>query len=99
MQIPTPFDRALTWAVLASLLVMMTSCEGDGARVALPGKVGAAGELVVVAPTEVWTSAAGDTIQSLIAAYPVPPQYEPLMDVVHLEPSCLTGFGSPTATS
>ena len=82
MQIPTPFDRALTSALAACLLVMMASCEGDGARVALPGKVGAAGELVVVAPTEVWTSEAGDTIQSLMGQpYPVLPQYEPLMDV------------------
>ena len=96
MQIPTPFDRALTWALSACLLVMVASCEGDGARVALPGKVGAAGELVVVAPTEVWTSAAGDTIQSLMGQpYPVLPQYEPLMDVVHLEPELFDRFWKP----
>ena len=71
----------------------MSACEGDGARVALPGKVGAAGELVVVAPPEVWAGPAGDTIQALMSQpYPVLPQYEPLMDVVHLEPALFDRF-------
>ena len=74
----------------------MSACEGDGARVTLPGKVGAAGELVVVAPPEVWAGPAGDTIQALMGQpYPVLPQYEPLMDVVHLEPALFDRFWKP----
>lgn len=74
--------------VVAAFVLALSACEGDGARVALPGKVGAAGELVVVATTEVWEGPAGDTLQAIMGQpYPVLPQYEPLMDVVHLEPT------------
>ena len=77
-------------------VLSLCACEGDGARVALPGKVGAAGELVVVAETEVWEGPAGDTIQAIMGQpYPVLPQYEPLMDVVHLEPSLFDRFWKP----
>lgn len=77
-------------------MLFLASCEGDGARVALPGKVGAAGELVVVATPEVWNGAAGDSLQALFnQPYPVLPQYEPLMDVVHLEPALFDRFWKP----
>jgi hypothetical protein len=97
MPIQASFEcrRAVAFLLLA-LGAATTSCEGDGARVALPGKVGAAGELVVVAPVEVWESAAGDTVQSMLGQpYPVLPQYEPLMDVVHLEPELFDRFWKP----
>ena len=82
--------------VLAAFVLSLSACEGDGARVALPGKVGAAGELVVVADTEVWEGSAGDTIQAIMGQpYPVLPQHEPLMDVVHLEPSLFDRFWKP----
>ena len=96
MPTPTPSKFFLSWFVAALALVSMSACEGDGARVALPGKVGAAGELVVVAPPEVWAGPAGDTIQALMGQpYPVLPQYEPLMDVVHLEPALFDRFWKP----
>lgn len=85
-------------AVFGALLLggALISCQGDGARVALPGKVGAAGELVVVAPQDVWESVAGDTVQAMLGQpYPVLPQYEPLMDVVHLEPELFDRFWKP----
>ena len=96
MPTPTPFDRLLT-ALLAGLMLLgTTSCEGDGARVALPGKVGAAGELVVVAEPGIWAGVAGDTLQTIMAQpYPVLPQYEPMMDVVHLEPEMFDRFWKP----
>ena len=82
--------------VFVAFVLSLSACEGDGARVALPGKVGAAGELVVVAETEVWEGLAGDTIQAIMGQpYPVLPQYEPLMDVVHLEPSLFDRFWKP----
>ena len=72
------------------------SCAGDGARVALPGKVGATGELVVVASVDVWNGPAGDTVRSAAdQPYPVLPQYEPLMDVLHLEPELFDRFWKP----
>lgn len=96
MQIPTPSKFFSAWLVVALALVSLSACEGDGARVALPGKVGAAGELVVVATPEVWAGPAGDTIQALMGQpYPVLPQYEPLMDVVHLEPALFDRFWKP----
>ena len=82
--------------VVAAFVLALSACEGDGARVALPGKVGAAGELVVVATTEVWEGPAGDTLQAILGQpYPVLPQYEPLMDVVHLEPTLFDRFWKP----
>lgn len=82
--------------LLVAFVLSLSACEGDGARVALPGKVGAAGELVVVAETNVWAGPAGDTIQAIMGQpYPVLPQYEPLMDVVHLEPSLFDRFWKP----
>ena len=82
--------------VVAAFVLSLSACEGDGARVALPGKVGAAGELVVVATTEVWEGPAGDTLQAIMGQpYPVLPQYEPLMDLVHLEPTLFDRFWKP----
>ena len=96
MQTPTPFEFFSRWFALAGLCVLLSSCQGDGARVALPGKVGAAGELLVVATPEVWKGPAGDTLQALMSQpYPVLPQYEPLMDVIHLEPDLFDRFWKP----
>jgi len=96
MQTPTPSKFIASWLTLALALVSFCACKGDGARVALPGKVGAAGELVVVATPEVWEGPAGDTLQALMGQpYPVLPQYEPLMDVVHLEPELFDRFWKP----
>ena len=84
------------WALVMGVWFAVASCAGDAARVALPGKVGAAGELVVVADVDVWSGAAGDTLQAVMAQpYPVLPQYEPLMDVVHLEPELFDRFWKP----
>mgnify|MGYP002620955650 CR=1 FL=1 len=81
------------WALVMGVWFAVASCAGDAARVALPGKVGAAGELVVVAEVDVWNGAAGDTLQAVMAQpYPVLPQYEPLMDVVHLDPELFDRF-------
>ena len=96
MQTPTPSEFFSRWFALAGLCVLLSSCQGDGARVALPGKVGAAGELLVVATPDVWKGPAGDTLQALMSRpYPVLPQYEPLMDVIHLEPDLFDRFWKP----
>lgn len=96
MQTPTPSEFFSRWFALAGLCVLLSSCQGDGARVALQGKVGAAGELLVVATPEVWKGPAGDTLQALMSRpYPVLPQYEPLMDVIHLEPDLFDRFWKP----
>ena len=59
MRTPASCNRVF-WVLAAAWTVLMaTSCEGDGARVALPGKVGAAGELVVVATPGVWEECGG----------------------------------------
>ena len=82
MPTPTRFKRLATWTFAVGALFLMASCAGDAARVALPGKVGAAGELVVVADVDVWNGPAGDTLQAVMGQpYPVLPQYEPLMDL------------------
>ena len=95
MAIPTGCNLRTVLAA-AVMLLSLVACEGDGARVALPGKVGAAGELVVVAETAVWEGPAGDTIQAIMGqSYPVLPQHEPLMDVVHLEPGLFDRFWKP----
>lgn len=100
MQTPT---KCKPWAQVPKQVFCMVlvglglwSCAGDGARVALPGKVGATGELVVVASVDVWNGPAGDTVRSAAdQPYPVLPQYEPLMDVLHLEPELFDRFWKP----
>lgn len=82
--------------LVAFFLLCAMGCAGDGARVALPGKVGAVGELVVVAESSVWEGPAGDTLRAIMAQpYPVLPQLEPMMDVVHLTPDMFDRFWKP----
>lgn len=75
---------ALWFAAVVSL--MFTACGSqEGARSALPGKVGASGEVVVVCDFATWNGPVGDTLQSIFGVpTPVLPQYEPLFDLVHL---------------
>ena len=76
---------------------LLSSCGSqEGARSALPGKVGASGELVVVASFEAWNGAVGDTLQSIFGVpTPVLPQYEPVMDLVHLPTDEFDRFWKP----
>jgi hypothetical protein len=96
MRIPTKSKDGIVALLLGGLWMMIAGCQGDGARIALPSKVGAAGELVVVASQEVWEGEAGDTLRAWMGQpYPVLPQFEPLMDLVHLEPEVFDRFWKP----
>jgi hypothetical protein len=79
------------------LLTFISGCGSqEGARNALPSKVGASGELVVVCSNDVWKSAAGDTIRSIFnRPFLVLPQYEPQFDLVHLTPDAFDRFWKP----
>lgn len=62
----------------------------------MTGKVGAAGEIVVVCDEAVWNGAVGDTLRSIFdQPFPVLPQYEPWFDLVHLEPEAFDRFWKP----
>tara|TARA_Y100000385_G_scaffold172510_1_gene178598 strand:+ start:1270 stop:2283 length:1014 start_codon:yes stop_codon:yes gene_type:complete len=68
----------------------------EGARYALPGKVGASGEIVIVCENSVWSGAVGDTLRSIFGQpFPVLPQYEPWFDLVHLTPESFDRFWKP----
>ena len=68
----------------------------ERARFALPGKVGASGEIVVVCENSVWSGAVGDTLRSIFGKpFPVLPQYEPWFDLVHLTPESFDRFWKP----
>ncbi len=83
------------WLAYSTILFLGCGSQ-EGARNALPGKVGASGELVVVCSNAVWESAAGDTLRSVYGqAFPVLPQYEPWFDLVHLTPDVFDRFWKP----
>ena len=83
-------------AVLALALLCASCGSQEGARSALTGKVGAAGEIVVVCDAIVWNGAAGDTLRAIFdQPFPVLPQYEPWFDLVHLEPESFDRFWKP----
>ena len=92
MQTPVSFK-----SVVIALCVVLASCGSqEGARSALTGKVGAAGEIVVVCDETVWSGAAGDTLRAIFdQPFPVLPQYEPWFDLVHLEPESFDRFWKP----
>ena len=97
MQIQASFRRVL---LLLAAAAFWGCGSQEGARSALTGKVGAAGEIVVVCDEAVWNGAVGDTLRSIFdQPFPVLPQYEPWFDLVHLEPKRSIAFGSLTATS
>ena len=77
--------------------ILLSGCGSqEGARNALPSKVGASGELVVVCTKSDWESAAGDTIRSIFnRPFRVLPQYEPQFDLVHLTPDAFDRFWKP----
>ena len=92
MQTPASFKP-----IVLALCVVLASCGSqEGARSALAGKVGAAGEIVVVCDEAVWSGAAGDTLRAIFdQPFPVLPQYEPWFDLVHLEPESFDRFWKP----
>lgn len=92
MQIQKAFKAAFVIA-----LVFLSACGSqEGARYALPGKVGASGEIVVVCNESVWSGAVGDSLRSIFGQpFPVLPQYEPWFDLVHLTPESFDRFWKP----
>ena len=83
--------------IVFALGLLFASCGSqDGARSALTGKVGAAGEIVVVCDEGVWNGAPGDTLRAIFRqSFPVLPQYEPWFDLLHLDPESFDRFWKP----
>lgn len=91
-----PIPKAIKTALLLVLVVISGCGSQEGARYALPGKVGASGEIVVVCENSVWLGAVGDTLRSVFGQpFPVLPQYEPWFDLVHLTPESFDRFWKP----
>lgn len=97
MQTLVPFKGLCIGVLIFCSALMIVGCGSqEGARYALPGKVGASGELVVVCSNAVWKGAAGDTVRSIFGQpFPVLPQYEPWFDLVHLTPDAFDRFWKP----
>ncbi len=91
MPIRAPFN------LLLSALLFLAACGSqEGARMPLPGKVGASGEIVVVADEATWNGALGDTLRSIFGVpYAVLPQYEPEFDLVFLPRDEFDRFWKP----
>jgi len=92
MQIQASFK-----VLFAAVVLIATGCGSqEGARSALTGKVGAAGEIVVVCDPAVWEGEIGDTLRAIFdQPFPVLPQFEPWFDLVHLEPASFDRFWKP----
>ncbi len=93
MQIQASYNG---WFAAFCLLLLVGCGSQEEARYALPRKVGAAGELVVVCDQGTWKGPVGDTLRSIFGqAYPVLPQFEPWFDLVHLTRDQFDRFWKP----
>ena len=93
MQIRVNFSAL--FSVLLTVFVVGCGSQ-EGARSALTGKVGAAGEVVVVCDEVIWNGEVGDSLRSIFDhPFPVLPQYEPWFKLVHLEPEAFDRFWKP----
>lgn len=91
MQIQAHFNY-----LIVLLMGLMACGSQEGARMPLPGKVGASGELIVVTDKHVWEGELGDTLRSIFGrAYAVLPQYEPEFDLVFLPRDEFDRFWKP----
>lgn len=81
----------------ALVLAVLAGCGSqEGARMPLPGKVGASGEVVVVTDQRTWDGPLGDTLRSIFGApYAVLPQFEPDFDLVFLPRDEFDRFWKP----
>lgn len=78
--------KTLTLALLSSAAVAFTACGSTG-DIKVPS-TGKAYELFVVAPTELWQSAAGDTVRAIFSQdVEMINQPEPLFDVLSVPPA------------
>lgn len=84
-------------SVATVLLLLFNACGSqEGARMPLPGKVGASGELIVVTDKSAWEGELGDTLRSIFGVpYAVLPQYEPEFDLVFLPRDEFDRFWKP----
>jgi hypothetical protein len=91
-----PIPRVIRAILLFAFAALIGCGSQEGARYALPGKVGASGEIVIVCENTVWSGAVGDTLRSIFGQpFPVLPQYEPWFDLVHLTPESFDRFWKP----
>ncbi|MCH2197253.1 MAG: DUF4837 family protein [Flavobacteriales bacterium] len=75
---------------------VLLACSQSGEAPVLPGKVGPAGELLVVASESVWNGPVGAAIREVVAQpYPVLPQAESHFDLVNLDPRDFDKFWKP----
>lgn len=92
MQIPAGYKGAF----LCAWIFWIGCGSQEGARTHLTGKVGAAGEIVVVCELALWDGVVGDSLRAVFdSPFPVLPQYEPWFDLAHLEPEAFDRFWKP----
>ena len=93
---PAGIDR-IGFAVAAFLLLGLVGCdEGTGKGVALPGKVGPSGELVVVCSDTEWYGPVGKRIREVFEQpFPLLPQLEPAFDLQQLDRESFDRFWKP----
>jgi len=93
---PAGIER-LAVVFAAGALLILTGCEeGTGKGVALPGKVGPPGELVVVCSDTEWYGPVGKRIRETFEqAFPLLPQLEPSFDLQHLDREAFDRFWKP----
>jgi hypothetical protein len=77
------------WAIIALCFIMLSSCTKEMRQQLqpVPTAFGPRNQLVVVADTDVWESAVGDSVRYYFSsAYLLLPQPEPIYDLLHYTP-------------
>lgn len=87
-------NRIKNIAIVLLAFFVLTQCSEETQKSMglkpIPNAFGDINELVVVADTEVWEGAVGDTLQFYYSsAYPILPQPEPMLDLRHFTPEQL----------
>lgn len=84
-------------SLILVLFVALVGCSSEeGGRPVLPGKVGPAGELLVVATDQQWKGPIGEAIREVVQRpYPVLPQVEAMYSIIQIEPLDFDKFWRP----
>jgi len=87
--------RILSLAIIIVAIASMASCKkgSRGEKTMLPNVTGAAGEVVVVLPKEIWNDTIGRSYKAILKEeYPYIPQPEPYFDMILIPDEAFTNI-------
>lgn len=90
-----PMLKKVYWSSIALCFIVITSCTSEMRQQLqpVPTAFGPRNQLVIVADTDIWESAVGDSVRYYFSsAYLLLPQPEPIYDLLHYTPEQLNAL-------